>query len=106
MGFMSFELAVVLAYVAGMITAYVLARVFVFGATGRGVASELKRFVIVNLFSLSLVWFISVTLARRIFPAIGFAWHAEDVAHFIGVAAPAVASYFGHRAYTFARTAR
>lgn len=99
--FMSFEIAVVLAYLLGMITAYVLARRFVFQATGRSVVSELKRFAIVNVFSLVLVWSISVGLANHLFPAIGLIWHADDIAHFIGVAAPAVVSYFGHRAYTF-----
>lgn len=98
---MSFGAAVILAYLVGMITAYVLARRFVFRSSGRSVASELKRFTIVNIFSLVLVWSISVGLAKYLFPAIGFVWHADDIAHFIGVAAPAAASYFGHRAYTF-----
>ena len=98
---MSFGAAVVLAYLVGMITAYVLARRFVFQSSGRSVASELKRFTIVNVFSLVLVWSISIGLAKYLFPAIGFVWHPDDIAHFIGVAAPAAASYFGHRAYTF-----
>jgi putative flippase GtrA len=98
---MSFEAAVALAYLIGMLTAYVLARRFVFQASGRSVASELKRFTIVNVFSLAFVWSISIGLANYLFPAIGFVWHADDIAHFIGVAAPAAASYFGHRAYTF-----
>ena len=98
----SFEVAVVLSYLLGMLTAYFLARQFVFQTSGRPVVSELKRFAIVNIFSLVLVWSISIGLARHLFPAIGFGWHAEDIAHFLGVAAPAVMSYFGHRAYTFA----
>lgn len=98
---MSFEIAVILAYLLGMLTAYVLARRFVFQASGRSVVSELKRFTIVNVFSLVLVWSISIGLANHLFPAVGLVWHAEDIAHFIGVAAPAVVSYFGHRAYTF-----
>jgi putative flippase GtrA len=100
---MSFGAAVVVAYFVGMITAYVLARRFVFKASGRSVASELKRFTIVNAFSLVLVWSISIGLAKYLFPTIGLVWHADDIAHFTGVAAPAAASYFGHRAYTFSR---
>jgi putative flippase GtrA len=96
-----FEVAVVLAYLLGMIVAYVLARRFVFQGSGRSVASEFKRFAIVNVFSFTLVWSISVGLAQYLFPAIGFVWRADDVAHFIGVLTPAVTSYFGHRAYTF-----
>jgi len=99
----SFEIAVILSYLLGMATAYVLARQFVFPASGQPIVSEAKRFAIVNLFSLVLVWSISVGLARYVFPAVGFAWRGDEVAHFVGVAAPAVVSYFGHRAYTFAR---
>lgn len=98
----SFEVAVALAYLLGMVTAYVLARRFVFKPAGRSVAAEFRRFTIVNVFSLALVWSISVSLARYVLPTLGFTWHADDIAHFIGVAAPAVLSYFGHRAYTFA----
>ncbi|WP_370677658.1 GtrA family protein [Pleomorphomonas sp. PLEO] len=101
--FVRFEIAVVLAYLLGMLTAYVLARIFVFVPSGRSLASELWRFTMVNLVSLAMVWSISVALARIVFPAIGFIWHPEDVAHVIGVLAPAVVSYFGHRFYTFAR---
>jgi putative flippase GtrA len=102
----SFELAVALAYVVGMITAYALARFFVFRNSGRSIAEEFKRFAIVNVFSLVLVWSVSVLLARRVFPYLDFNWHAHDIAHFIGVASTAIPSYFGHRAYTFARVIR
>lgn len=100
---MSFEAAVVVAYLLGMATAYLLARRFVFDASGRPVASEVRRFVVVNLVALGFVWAISVGLARIVFPAIGMTWHADDIAHLIGVLAPAVTSYIGHRFYTFAR---
>ena len=100
---MAFEVAVVLAYLVGMAVAYVLARLFVFEASGRSVASEFRRFAIVNLVSLAIVWLVSVSLARLVFPAIGFAWHPDDVAHLIGVLAPAITSYLGHRFYTFSR---
>ena len=102
---MSFEWAVALAYLIGMATAYALARAFVFEASGRSKGAEFGRFAIVNLFALAFVWLISVGLAQIVFPAIGFVWHADDVAHLIGVLAPAVTSYFGHRWFTFARTA-
>ena len=98
---MGFELAVAAAYVCGMIVAYNLFRVFVFGASGRGVTSEAWRFTLVNLVSLVLVWLISVGLARYAFPAISFTWRADDIAHFIGVLSPALTSWIGHKRYTF-----
>lgn len=92
-----------MAYCLGMIVAYGLMRRFVFVASERSVASEMRRFVVVNLVAFALVWAISVALARIVFPEIGMTWHADDIAHFIGVMVPAVTSYIGHRFYTFAR---
>ena len=69
---MSFEAAVAMAYLFGMVTAYVLARVFVFEKSGLAVATEFRRFVIVNLLSLAIVWVVSVGLAFYVFPAVGF----------------------------------
>jgi putative flippase GtrA len=99
--FLAFEIAVALAYVVGMLTAFVLARRYVFEARDAAPTAQLKRFALVNVFSLALAWCTSVALARHVFPALGFDWHAEDIAHLVGVAAPLGASYFGHRAYTF-----
>ena len=98
---MPFEYAVLVAYLCGMATAFVLARLFVFEASGRSLGSDFYRFAIVNVFALALTWLISVGLVRYVFPAIGFTWYANDVAHIIGVLAPAVTSFVGHRFYTF-----
>lgn len=98
----AYEAAVVLAYLAGMTTAYLLSRAFVFARSGRTVADEAVRFALVNVVALVQVWVVSVGLARLVFPAVGFAWHAEDIAHLIGVVIPAVTSYFGHRHFSFA----
>ena len=99
--FMSFEAAVAVAYLFGMVTAYLLAKIFVFDKSGLAVATEFRRFAIVNLLSLAIVWVVSVGLAVYVFPAVGFRWHAEDVAHFIGVLSPSVVAYFAHKNYTF-----
>jgi putative flippase GtrA len=97
----SFEFAVVAAYLIGMATAYALARLFVFQMSGRSVVTEFRRFAIVNVFALMMVWIISVSLAFYLFPALQFTWHSNDIAHLIGVIAPAVTSYIGHQYYTF-----
>ena len=98
---LGFEMAVAVAYVIGMIVAYNLFRLFVFGASERSVASEVWRFTLVNLVALVLVWCISVGLARIVFPALAWTWHADDIAHFVGVLSPALTSWIGHKRYTF-----
>lgn len=100
--FMHYELAILAAYICGMTVAYILNKTFVFAASGRGVASEYVRFTLVNLLAVAQVWIVSVGLARLVFPAAGFAWHGETVAHVIGVLVPAVTSYLGHKHFSFA----
>ena len=68
---MGFEAAVAAAYVCGMIVAYNLFRVFVFGASGRSVASEAWRFTLVNLVSMVLVWIIWLVVAGVAAPGVG-----------------------------------
>jgi putative flippase GtrA len=94
--------AIVIAYVCGMTTAYALNKLFVFAPSGRAVHEEYLRFTIVNMVALAQVWLVSVGLAFYIFPWLGFNWHAETIAHIIGVAVPTVTSYFGHRHFSFA----
>jgi putative flippase GtrA len=98
-----FEASVLLAYLIGMITAYLLFRLFVFGSSGRTMVSEAYRFVLVNILALILVWVVSVGLARIVFPAIAFQWHSEDIAHLVAVCVPAISSYIGHLHFTFKR---
>ena len=99
---MPYEAAIVVAYLCGMTTAYLLNRYFVFAASGRTVASEYTRFALVNLAAVVQVWIVSVGLARFVFPAVGFTWHAETVAHVIGVVVPVFTSYLGHKHFSFA----
>jgi putative flippase GtrA len=103
---MSFASAVAVAYLFGMVTAYVLGRMFVFERSGRPVADELWRFTLVNAFAAVQVWMISVGLAEYAFPAAGFSWHPLDVAHLVGVGVPVFTSYLGHRHFSFARITR
>ena len=100
-GFMPFSAAIVLAYLIGMTTAFALSRVMVFDRSGRSARSDFLRFAVVNVFAIFQVWLISVALAHWLMPWVGFSWHAEEVAHAVGVAAPVVTSYFGHRHFTF-----
>ena len=101
--FMSYEIAIVLAYIVGMITAYVLARAFVFDKSGKAVSNEMAGFVFVNMIALLQVWGVSMLLARWAFPAIGFDFYPDLTAHIIGVASPAFTSYFGHKYISFGR---
>jgi putative flippase GtrA len=100
---MPFSVAVILAYPVGMVTAYVLMKFLVFARRERPVIHEFRRFALVNVLSLAQVWGVSMLLAAIVFPAVGFTWHAETVAHMTGVVSPVVTSYLLHSSYTFAK---
>jgi putative flippase GtrA len=96
-----FELAVAGAYLVGMLTAFVLARLFVFQAASGRAHWQFARFAAVNLVALVQVWSISVGLARFVFPSLGVAWLGETAAHVIGVLSPVASSYVLHKHFSF-----
>ena len=98
---MPYEVAIVVAYLFGMTTAYALNKLLVFERSGRTVADEYLRFSVVNAIALAQVWAVSVGLARFVFPWAGFTWHAETVAHVVGVIVPVFTSYLGHKHFSF-----
>lgn len=99
--FVRFEVAVVLAFLVGLLSGFILMRVFVFDGIGKPVASQVGWYVIVNLFALLQTLAISVVLARWVLPSIGIVNGGEALAHLVGVLVPVVTSYFGHKLLTF-----
>lgn len=98
---MPFEAAVVVAYLVGMFVAFVLFQKFLF-STRTFRPRSIMRFIWVNIIGAALAWAVSTVMARQILPAIGWDWHPFEIAHFVGVATPAISSYFLHKYYTFA----
>jgi putative flippase GtrA len=84
-----------------MATAFVLNRLFVFKQSTRPMRHQATWFVVVNAFALVQTLAVSVLLAKAVFPAVGFHWHPEAVAHLIGIMLPLVSSYFGHKYLSF-----
>lgn len=99
---MPYSVAVAIAYLIGMTTAYVLMKLMVFEKSGQRVHHEYVRFTLVNAVAFAQVWLISMVLAHYLLPAIGVGTHAETVGHVIGVSSPIVTSYFMHKYFTFA----
>lgn len=98
---MPFEAAVTLAYLAGMVVAFILFRQHVF-SDGKGSGrQQVFRFTVVNLVGIVLAVCVSTLMARVVFPWVGWTWQPFAIAHAIGIAVPAVSSYFGHKHYTY-----
>ena len=99
--FFSYRVAIIFAYIVGMLTAFMLSKHYVFEQSGRPFKDELRDFTIVNIFAVIQVWLISVGLAEYLFPKISFTFYPEEIAHLIGLGIPAVTSYFGHKYFSF-----
>jgi len=96
-----FELAVLLAYGVGMITAYMLARKYVFLSSRISIRRSFAGFALVNLFAVLQTWVVSVGLRNWLLPLLGIVVFRDLLAHAIGVAVPVVSSYFGHKYISF-----
>lgn len=93
--------AIALAFCAGIVTAFVLNRRFVFDQPTIPLREQVAWFVAVNLFALLQTMAVSLLLEYWLFPAIGMRWHSEAVAHAVGIAVPIASSYFGHKKLSF-----
>jgi putative flippase GtrA len=104
--FMSFELAVLAAYGIGMVTAYVLARRFVFRSSAVTVRRSFAAFALVNLFAVLQTWIVSVGMRNWLLPLLGIVVLKDLIAHTTGVLVPVVSSYFGHKHISFRESRR
>ncbi|MCD5995592.1 GtrA family protein [Pseudomonas sp. CDFA 602] len=98
---LDFSPAVILAYLTGMVTAFILARAFVFKDSQQAVHHSVMFFVLVNLVAVLQTWAISVGLAHYVLPAMGVKMYTLEIAHAVGVVVPVVTSYIGHKRWSF-----
>ncbi len=93
--------SIILAYIAGMITAFLINRHAVFAPSGKGMHVEAVWFTLVNLLAVAQTLAISLLLVYMVFPRIGIEAYSREIAHAIGIVVPVITSYFGHRYWTF-----
>lgn len=96
-----FSVAVILAYITGMVVAYLLAKAFVFRESVQSTSKSVWYFILVNTFAVLQTWLISMGLAVYILPLLGVNRYSHDIAHAAGVVAPVFTSYLGHKHFSF-----
>jgi putative flippase GtrA len=97
----NFSVAVVLAYLTGMVTAFVLARYFVFTESNQSMQRSALWFVVVNIVAVIQTWVISMLLAFYVLPRMGLTQFIAEIAHAVGVVVPVFTSYLGHKRFSF-----
>jgi putative flippase GtrA len=98
---LSYSAAIVVAYVTGMVTAFVLARRFVFTETTRPVRQSAMYFILINILAVLQTWLVSIALAWYLLPAAGITRFVPELAHAAGVMVPVFTSYLGHKNLSF-----
>jgi len=97
----SYSVAVVAAYLVGMLVAFLLMRGHVFDASQGPLAPQVTKFVCVNVLAVLQTLAISLLMARWALPSVGITEYTESLGHLVGVLVPVVTSYFGHKLLTF-----
>ncbi|MBS0515146.1 MAG: GtrA family protein [Proteobacteria bacterium] len=103
---LTFVPAVVLAYLVGLTTAFVLFRHFVFARSDKSLPRQMFWFVIVNVVALLQTVLISLLLVDWALPRLHVVRHAYEIAHACGIAAPVFTSYLGHKWLSFSSRQR
>lgn len=98
---MDFSSAVIVAYLVGMVTAFVLAKRFVFTSSEQSLRRSGAFFVLVNMIAVLQTWAISMGLAYYVLPGLGVISFSKEIAHALGVAMPVFTSYIGHKRWSF-----
>ncbi len=97
---LDFSSSVVLAYLTGMVTAFTLARLFVFRNGSQSVHKSAAIFVMVNGVAVLQTWAISMAL-YYLLPMAGLTRYVPELAHAVGVMVPVFTSYLGHKHFSF-----
>jgi putative flippase GtrA len=98
---LNFSTSVILAYITGMITAFLLAKLFVFKASQQSIRRSAAFFILVNLVAVLQTWAISMGLAYYLLPSLEVKLFVPEIAHAVGVGVPVFTSYIGHKRWSF-----
>ena len=98
-----YEIAIIIAYIIGMVVAFTLFRLCVFSENKaeRSQQQEVVKFVTVNLWGLGQTLVLSVFFVDYFFPWLNIMLFREELAHFFALSVLTVTSYLGHKHFTF-----
>lgn len=103
--FVDFPMAVTFAYLTGMVTAFVLAKLFVFQSSSHSTVKSAALFAMVNVFAFAQTWVVSMLLAYHLLPAMGIHEFDKAIASAVGISIPVFTSFIAHKYITFREVA-
>lgn len=98
--YMSYSSAIVVAYLSGMLTAFILAKCFVFKNGKQRLSHSVVIFSLINLFAIAQTWLVSMLLVRYL-PSMQITQFVPEISHAVGIIIPVFTSYVGHKRWSF-----
>jgi putative flippase GtrA len=98
---LNFSISIVLAYITGMLAAFILMKSFVFTSSRKSLKHSALLFTLVNILAIFQTWLVSVALAYYLLPFLGVEKFNREIAHAAGIAVPVFTSYICHKRWTF-----
>jgi putative flippase GtrA len=99
--YFSFQVAVVLAFVVGLLSGFILMRLFVFKRSQNTVKSQVIGYFFVNMLALAQTLIISILMINLLSRFLDETTLTEAIAHALGIIVPVFTSYLGHKNFTF-----
>jgi putative flippase GtrA len=98
---MDYSTSIIVAYLSGMLTAFILFRLFVFRKSSQNWQRSALIFTMVNVVAVAQTWCISMGLLYYVLPDAGITRFAPEIAHAVGIVVPVFTSYLGHKHWSF-----
>ena len=93
--------SILVAYLTGMVTAFILFRVFVFNGSRQDLFRSALFFTLVNTIAIAQTWAVSMGMLNYVLPQAGISYFAPEIAHATGILVPVFTSYIGHKHWSF-----
>lgn len=99
--YFDFSKSVLLAYLIGMATAFILTKIFVFNKSKIKLWQSAMLFIFINSIAIAQTWAICMGLNYYVLPSLGISYYAAEIASAIGIMFPVLTSYLGHKHLSF-----
>ncbi len=99
--FFRFEIAILISYGIGMITAFLLAKRFVFLNAKKSIKKSFPAFALVNLISVLQTFFVSIFIKNWLIIFFDNLSFIELISHTCGLGILVFTSFYGHKYITF-----
>lgn len=97
----SYIISILLAFIAGLLTGFVLDKYLIFKKSKKATEWQLCAFIAINLIGVLQTVLFSLLFYEIIFPIINWTFYPDTIAHIIGVGIPVFTSYLGHKYISF-----